>query len=102
MMRCWSRLFVRRAPPMRPGVPREVNKQLVCVCANEFGGAADRGQYSLRPNERTLTPEERERQKQIDDDYKAANKKVPDQKAKDPWADVRSGPTVTDPKKKQK
>jgi len=87
---------------MRPGVPREVNKQLVCVCANEFGGAADRGQYSLRPNERTLTPEERERQKQIDDDYKAANKKVPDQKAKDPWADVRSGPTVTDPKKKQK
>ena len=57
---------------------------------------------SLRPNERTLTPEERERQKQIDDDYKAANKKVPDQKAKDPWADVRSGPTVTDPNKKQK
>ena len=56
---------------------------------------------SLRGNERTLTPEERERQKQIDDDYKAANKKVPDQKAKDPWADVRSGPT-TDPKKKQK
>ena len=57
---------------------------------------------SLRPPERTLTPEERERQKQIDDDYKAANKKVPDQKAKDPWADVRSGPTITNPKKKQK
>ena len=57
---------------------------------------------SLRPPERTLTPEERERQKQIDDDYKAASKKVPEQKAKDPWADVRSGPTVTDPKKKQK
>ena len=57
---------------------------------------------SLRPPERTLTPEDCERQKQIDDDYKAASKKVPDQKAKDPWADVRSGPTVTDPKKKQK
>ena len=37
---------------------------------------------SLRPNERTLTPEERERQKQIDD--KAASKKVPDKKANDP------------------
>jgi len=55
---------------------------------------------SLRPPERTLTPEERERQKQIDD--KAASKKVPDKKANDPWVDVRSGPTVTDPKKKQK
>jgi hypothetical protein len=30
---------------MGPGVPREVNKQLVCVCANEFGGAVDRGEY---------------------------------------------------------
>ena len=37
---------------------------------------------SLRPPERTLTPEERERQKQIDD--KAASKKVPDKKANDP------------------
>jgi hypothetical protein len=26
------------------GVPREV-QQLVCVCANEFGDAADRGEY---------------------------------------------------------
>ena len=56
---------------------------------------------SLRPNERTLTPEERERQKQIDDDYKAASKKVPDQKAYDPWAIVRPTPTGPVPKKKQ-
>ena len=56
---------------------------------------------SLQGENKSLTPEERERQKQIDDDYKAASKKVPDQKAKDPWADVRSGPTVTNPKKKQ-
>ena len=35
------------------------------------------------------------------DEYKAATKKIPDQKANDPWADVRSGPTVTAPKKKQ-
>ena len=48
---------------------------------------------SLRPNERTLTPEERERQKQIDNDYKAATGKVPDQKANDPWAAIRPTPS---------
>jgi hypothetical protein len=56
---------------------------------------------SLRPNERTLTPEERERQKQIDNDYKAATGKVPDQKANDPWAAIRPTPTAPAPKKKQ-
>ena len=34
----------RRAPPMGPGAPQEA-QQLVCVCANEFGDAADRGEY---------------------------------------------------------
>jgi hypothetical protein len=29
---------------MGPGVPREAQR-LVCVCANEFGGAKDRGEY---------------------------------------------------------
>ena len=56
---------------------------------------------SLRGNQRTLTPEERARQKQIDDDYKAASKQVPDQKANDPWAFVRPTPTGPAPKKKQ-
>jgi hypothetical protein len=41
---------------------------------------------------RALTPEEQERQKQIDADYKAANSKIPTQKAPDPWADVRQAP----------
>jgi hypothetical protein len=54
---------------------------------------------SLRGQQRTLTPEERERQKQIDNDYKAATSKIPEQKAKDPWADVR--PTDAGAKKKQ-
>ena len=54
---------------------------------------------SLRGNERTLTPEERERQKQIDDDYKAASKKVPDQKANDAWAAIRPAPSTPSPKK---
>ena len=45
---------------------------------------------------RALTPEERERQKQLDNDYKAATSKVPDQKAIDPWGDVRPAPSTKD------
>jgi hypothetical protein len=41
---------------------------------------------------RKLTPEEEERQKQIDADYKAATNKIPAQKSRDPWADVRQAP----------
>jgi hypothetical protein len=42
---------------------------------------------------RALTPEEQERQKRIDADYKAATSKIPAQKAPDPWADdVRQAP----------
>jgi hypothetical protein len=40
------------------------------------------------------TPLEQQRQKQIDNDYKAATKNIPDQKPKDPWGDVRAAPTV--------
>jgi hypothetical protein len=41
---------------------------------------------------RKLTPEEQERQKQIDADYKAATSKIPTQKTVDPWGDVRQAP----------
>jgi hypothetical protein len=41
-----------------------------------------------------LTPEEQEQQKQLDADYKAATKKIPDQKTADPWGSVRPTPTV--------
>ena len=47
---------------------------------------------------RPLTPEEQERQKQIDADYKAATSKIPARKAPDPWADVRQGPAAPGPK----
>jgi hypothetical protein len=58
---------------------------------------------------RQLTPEERERQKQLDNDYKSATSKIPDQKANDPWAAIRptpnapssKAPTIAGPKKKQ-
>jgi hypothetical protein len=48
-----------------------------------------------------LTPEEQEKQKQLDADYKAAQKKIPDQKAADPWGGVRPTPTASASKKKQ-
>jgi hypothetical protein len=47
---------------------------------------------------RQLTPEERERRKQIDNDYKAATSKIPDQKANDPWAAIRPAPSTPSPK----
>lgn len=53
---------------------------------------------SLRAPERTLTPEERERQKQIDNDYKAATNKIPEQKANDPWTAIRPTPSTPSPK----
>jgi hypothetical protein len=50
---------------------------------------------------RQLTPEEQERQKQLDADYKKATNKIPDQKASDPWGGVRPTPTVKGQSKNQ-
>jgi hypothetical protein len=51
--------------------------------------------------QKSLTPaEERERQKKLDNDYKAVTKKIPNQKVSDPWAIVRPAPTVSAAKKK--
>jgi Spy/CpxP family protein refolding chaperone len=49
---------------------------------------------------RKLTPEEMEKQQRLDDAYKAATNKIPDQKANDPWAVVR--PTSPAPAAKKK
>jgi hypothetical protein len=53
---------------------------------------------SIGGEKKVLTPEEAERQKQIDADYKAVNSKIPTQKAADPWADMRQGPAASGPK----
>jgi hypothetical protein len=50
---------------------------------------------------RKLKLEELKRQKNLDDAYRAAAKGISNQKPKEPWADVRSTPTVPAPKKKQ-
>ena len=44
--------------------------------------------------QKQLTPEEQERQKQLDAEYKKATNKIPDQKGADPWSGVRPTPTV--------
>jgi len=59
------------------------------------GGAPPRaGARDIGP-----TPLELQRQKQIDNDYKAATKNIPNQKPTDPWADMRSAPAASSPKK---
>ena len=51
------------------------------------------GKPGRGPPDTGPTPLEQKQQKQIDDDYKAATKNIPNQKPKDPWGDVR--PTLT-------
>ncbi|HXX52180.1 MAG TPA: hypothetical protein VEI98_12975 [Xanthobacteraceae bacterium] len=53
-----------------------------------------------KDEKKPLTPEEQERQKRLDDAYKAATNKIPDQTASDPWASVRPAPVTPAPKKK--
>jgi hypothetical protein len=48
-----------------------------------------------------LQLEQLKRQKSLDAGYRAAVKGIPNQKPKDPWADVRLTPTVPAPNKKQ-
>jgi hypothetical protein len=47
-----------------------------------------------RTRQHILTPEE----KQIDNDYKAATSKIPDQKPNDPWGAIRPAPNTPSPK----
>jgi hypothetical protein len=67
------------------------------VSAQDVGGGG--GGNPLSPKisiggeqKRKLTPEELERQQQIDADYRAATSKIPAQKTPDPWGDVRQAP----------
>jgi hypothetical protein len=48
----------------------------------------------LNDEPKQLTPQEREKQKALDDAYKAATKKIPEKKASnDPWGSVRPNPS---------
>ena len=66
---------------------------------NSLNASAQVPEPNVSPwQKKRLTPsEERERQKKLDDAYKAATKKIPDQKSNDPWATVRPAPPTTAP-----
>ena len=53
-------------------------------------------------HKRKLTPEEQEKQNELDNAYKSATNKIPDKKTgNDPWADVRPSAPAPALKKKQ-
>jgi hypothetical protein len=51
-------------------------------------------------DKKPLTQDEIDKQHKLDDAYKAATNKIPDQKANDPWAVVRPSSPTPAPKKK--
>jgi hypothetical protein len=60
--------------------------------------ASAQGAMSIPLNsENAKAPEEIEKQKQIESDYKATIRKMPDAKANDPWGTMRSADTQSKP-----
>jgi hypothetical protein len=57
--------------------------------------------FPTQKEQKQMTPEQQKYQKDLDENYKAANKKIPDQKPNDPWATMRSAPSASAPKTKQ-
>jgi hypothetical protein len=52
-------------------------------------------------SQRVLTPEEKEKQKALDDKYKESMQKIPDKKAPaDPWGNIRAAPTTPSTKQR--
>jgi hypothetical protein len=76
----WSRL-----------IPLAGALALMTTCASAQGMPPP---TSPRGGQHILTPEE----KQIDNDYKAATSKIPDQKPNDPWGAIRPAPSTPSPK----
>jgi hypothetical protein len=75
---------------------------LVAALALLSGSASAQmpGSPVMRAPRDVPSQEEQQRQKQIDNAYKAATKNIPDQKPKDPWGDVRPAPAEPPSKKK--
>jgi hypothetical protein len=67
-------------------------------------GISPDGQMSFSPfkqqDKRPLTQDEIDRQKALDNAYKAATNKIPDQKNTDPWGNVRTSAPAPAAKKK--
>ena len=91
----WSRLIL--LAPTNAGGTRTA-EALTLLTTSAFAQMPMPSMSLQGDQKRPLTPEEQERRKQIDNDYKAATSKIPDQKATDPWADVRPTPGTPSPK----
>jgi C-terminal processing protease CtpA/Prc len=67
-------------------------------------GISPDGQMSFSPfkqqEKRPLTQDEVDRQRKLDDAYKAATNKIPEQKSTDPWGNVRTSAPAPAAKKK--
>ena len=57
--------------------------------------------FPTQKEQKQMTPEQQKYQNDLDENYKAANKKIPNQKPNDPWATMRSTPSASAPKTKQ-
>lgn len=58
-------------------------------------GAASAQSLNLLSTDRSLRPEERQKQDAAERDYREATEKIPDRKAsKDPWGNVRPEPSA--------
>jgi hypothetical protein len=69
----------------------------VAMVALSAGSAFAQG-VNLLPSDRQRSSEDREKDRQIEREYKAEMKKIPDQKASsDPWGNVRSSDTPAKP-----
>ena len=90
--RLWSKLLLLSVTlPLMSG---SVFAQIPAPDSSSSGNQFMPGMSLGAKEKRQLTPEEQEKQKQLDADYKAATKKIPDQKVTDPWGGVRPSPTV--------
>ena len=72
------------------------------AAAQGVGVGTDGVSFSpFKQQDRKITPEEAEKQRQLDEAYKSATNKIPDQqKSNDPWAVVRPSASSPAPKKK--
>jgi hypothetical protein len=77
---------------------------LLTAAASAQGVTLGDGGLGISPfkqqDKRPPTQEEIEKQQKLDDAYKAATNKIPDQKSNDPWAVVRPSSPTPAPKKK--
>ena len=86
---------------------RLCGKIIIAVAIATLSGVSAFAQMPQGPsinvlgNGRHMTPEERQRENQVESAYEAANKKIPDAKApRDPWGAVRETPEPVHAKKR--